>query len=101
MTKKCRMSFMEISLPKVDVKDFHITRIRWKNSCEYQYDITSLVPLEIITDYSNTSVKVLFTERYTWQNFCLKANVSQMILNWHSLRHSHNAEICMHFYCLS
>ena len=31
----------------------------------------------------------------------LKANVSQKILNWHSLRHSHSAEICIHFYCLS
>ena len=31
----------------------------------------------------------------------LKANVSQEILNWHSLRHSHSADICIHFYCLS
>ena len=31
----------------------------------------------------------------------LKANVSQKILNWHNLRHSHSAEICIHFYCLS
>ena len=31
----------------------------------------------------------------------LKANISQKILNWHSLRHSHSAEICIHFYCLS
>ena len=70
MTEK--REWMEISLPKVDVKAFHITRIRWKNSCGYRYDITSLGPLEIITDYSNTSVKVLFTERYTRQNFCLR-----------------------------
>ena len=55
MTEKRRTWFIEISLPKVDVKAFHITRIRWKNSCGYQYDITSLGPLEIITDYSNTS----------------------------------------------
>ena len=27
-----------------------------------------------------------------------KANVSQEILNWHSLRHSHSAEICIHFF---
>ena len=27
--------------------------------------------------------------------------VSQEILNCHSLRHSHSAEICIHFYCLS
>ena len=34
--------------------------------------------------------------------FCtLKANVSQKILNLHSLRHSHSGEICIHFYCLS
>jgi hypothetical protein len=31
----------------------------------------------------------------------LKANVSQEILNWHSLRHSHSADICIHLYCLS
>ena len=31
----------------------------------------------------------------------LKANVSQEILNWQSLRHSHSADICIHFYCIS
>ena len=30
-----------------------------------------------------------------------KANVSQEILNRHSHRHSHSADICIHFYCLS
>ena len=35
------------------------------------------------------------------KNGCLKAYVSAKILNWHSLRHSHSAEICIHFYCLS
>ena len=43
------------------------------------------------------------TSETTWQE-CgkgLKANVSQEILNWHSLRHSHSADICIHFYCLS
>ena len=29
--------------------------------------------------------------------FWFKAYVSQEILNWHSLRHSHSAEICIHF----
>ena len=33
--------------------------------------------------------------------FELKANVSQEILNWYGLRHSHSADICIHFYCLS
>ena len=31
----------------------------------------------------------------------VKTNVSQEILSWHSLRHSHSADICIHFYCLS
>ena len=30
----------------------------------------------------------------------LKANVSQEILSWHSLRHNHSADIFIHFYCL-
>ena len=40
---------------------------------------------------------------YKLESCCatFKANVSQEILNWHSLRHSHSAEICIHFYCLS
>ena len=36
-----------------------------------------------------------------YNNCTFKANVSQEILNWHSLRHSHSADICIHFYCLS
>ena len=32
---------------------------------------------------------------------CLKAYVSQEILNWHSLRHSHSAEIWIIFLCLA
>ena len=31
----------------------------------------------------------------------LKANVSEEILSWHSLRHSHSADICILFYCQS
>ena len=33
--------------------------------------------------------------------FLLKNYVSQEILNWHSLRHSHSADICILFYCQS
>ena len=36
-----------------------------------------------------------------WVQHGLKPNVSQEILRWHSLRHSHSADICIHFYCLS
>ena len=42
-----------------------------------------------------------FVLLYTYTQGTLKANVSQEILNWHSLRQSHSAEICIHFYCLS
>ena len=37
----------------------------------------------------------------TLRRTTLKAHVSQKILNWHSLWHSHSAEICILFYCLS
>ena len=32
---------------------------------------------------------------------CLKAYVSEEILNWHCLSLSLNADLCIHFYCLS
>ena len=39
--------------------------------------------------------------RLSYRDFrSLKAYVSQEILNLHSLRHSHSADICIHFYCL-
>ena len=49
--------------------------------------------------YIATKLLLFFWPRESWM--VLKANVSQEILNWHSLRHSHSAEICIHFYCLS
>ena len=36
-----------------------------------------------------------------WTKTIFKAYVSAKILNWHRLRHSHSADICIHFYCLS
>ena len=48
---------------------------------------------------NNMTVALLYVIYYFFAMF--KANVSQKILNWHSLRHSHSAEICIHSYCLS
>ena len=49
-----------------------------------------------VTGTTINLVVELFTLQYAILN--LKANVSQEILNWHSLRHCHSADICIHFY---
>ena len=52
---------------------------------------------------NETNFSLIFTKnlREKPDYSSLKANVSEEILNGHSLRHSYSAEICIHSYCLS
>ena len=72
------------------------------NMAFYIFLLIMLIAIEIFYNTLLVSVQQTLFEKMFVLSLCkLKANVSQEILNWHSLRHSHSADICIHFYCLS
>ena len=61
------------------------------NSSSFKFLVSLLLVLEA-TEPVSEQVTQMALKAYV---------VSAKILNWHSLRHSHSADICIHFYCLS